>query len=158
MTEEDELIQFFQHLLSTDCKWTEKSKTDWSYVFSHYDISLVVIQQLNHQDSIIPDLMLQSQRRRSPVVTRMANRISSQSGDFEGWTVKSSDEMVKKASTKAASILGSILKVPEKVRLAHLGELSVKIQCKNSGKYLAKSCLAVPGLWFTGQTVDCDVR
>ena len=32
----------------------------------------------------------------------------------------------------------------------------MKSQCKNSGKYLAKSCLACPGLWFTGQTVDCD--
>ena len=71
--EEDELIQGFKHLLSTYCKWTEKSKTDWSYVFSHCDISLVVIQQMNQQDSIIPGLMLQSQRRRSPVVTRMAN-------------------------------------------------------------------------------------
>ena len=66
--------------------------------------------------------------------------------------------MVKKASTKAANILSSILKVPEKVRLAHLGELSVKSLCKNSGKYLAKSCLAGLGLvWFTGQTVDYEV-
>ena len=154
--EEAELIQVFQHLLEAHCKWTEKSRTDWSYVFSHYDISVVIIQQLNMQDSIIPDLMMQSQRRRSPVVSRMANRILSQSGDFEGWTVKSSDEMVKKASFKAASILSSILKIPEKVRLAHLGTLSVKSLCKNSGKYLSKSCLASPGTRFTGQTVDYD--
>ena len=33
-----ELIQVFQHMPETHCKWTQTSKADWSYVFSHYDM------------------------------------------------------------------------------------------------------------------------
>ena len=154
--EPDELTKVFQHLLTTYCKWTNPD-VDWRYVFDHHDISVVIIQQLNMRNSIIPGLMLKSQRRRTPVVTRMTARVASQVFDnFDGWTVDDESDMVKKAAAKSASVLANILKVPELVRLAHSGDLAVKNLCKNSGKYLSKLCLAVPGVWLTGQTVDSE--
>ena len=146
----DELTEVFQHLLTTYCKWV---CVDWRHVFTHHHISMVVIQHLNMQNSIIPGLMLQSQRRRTPVVTRMTTRVSSQFNDFNGWTVDDEKDMIKKAAAKAASVFTNILKAPEMVQLAHSGGLSVKNLCKNSGKYLSKLCLAVPVTQLSGQAV-----